>query len=81
MKIVIVYGADWCGPCKMLKSAFSREDIEYTYIDIDAKLKETREAEIRGVPTILIVEEDKQQIRIIGFNDSVLERIKQEIKE
>lgn len=74
---VTVYSAEWCGPCRMLKSAFEKENIDYTTIDIEACATEAKAAGVRGVPTIVITKENKKEVRIVGFNPATLKRIKE----
>lgn len=87
---VTVYTADWCGPCRMLKAAFKKagikvkkegvkQDLEYEPIDIDACAKEAKEAGVRGVPTIVITDYEGKDTRIVGFDNKVLQRVKQEL--
>lgn len=74
---VTVYSADFCGPCKMMKAGFKREGIEYKEIDVDADTESSAKAGIRGVPTTVITEEGKEDVRIVGFDSTTLKRIKE----
>jgi glutaredoxin len=76
---VTVYSADWCGPCKMMKATFKREGIEYTTIDVDGDTTAAAEAKIRGVPTIVITKADGKEVRIVGFSNTTLKRVKKEL--
>lgn len=35
MKIVALYGAEWCGDCKRSRSLLDKYEVNYNYIDID----------------------------------------------
>lgn len=73
---VTVYSAVWCGPCKMLKPAYKKAGIEYISVDIDANLEDANKAQVRGVPTTVITDDDGKQVaRIVGFNETTLARV------
>jgi glutaredoxin len=76
---ITVYSAEWCGPCKMLKAAFKREGIEYNTVDVDADTTAASKAGIRGVPTTVITKADDKEVRIVGFSNTTLKRVKEEL--
>lgn len=55
-KVMVQYGATWCGNCRITKPKFKRlsesnEDIEFIYVDAE-KLPGSREfAEVSNLPT------------------------------
>jgi thiol-disulfide isomerase/thioredoxin len=55
-KVMVQYGASWCGNCKITKPKFRRfsethEDVEFIYVDAE-KLPGTRSfAEVTNLPT------------------------------
>jgi len=55
-KVMVQYGATWCGNCRITKPKFKRlsesnEDVEFIYVDAE-KLPGTREfAEVSNLPT------------------------------
>jgi len=55
-KVMVQYGATWCGNCKITKPKFKRlaaenESIEFVYVDAE-KLPESRGmAEVKNLPT------------------------------
>jgi predicted DsbA family dithiol-disulfide isomerase len=61
----------------MLKSAFAKEGIEYNTVDVEADTTAAEAAGIRGVPTTVITEEGKEDVRIVGFDSTTLKRIKE----
>jgi glutaredoxin-like protein len=60
-KILIIYGTWWCGQCSSTKRFFDRNQIEYSWVDID-KDRSGEEFVIstnhgmRSVPTIVFVD-------------------------
>lgn len=55
-KVVVQYGAAWCGSCRITKPKFKRmaaehEDVQFVYVDAE-KLPNSRSlAEVRNLPT------------------------------
>ncbi|WP_258103961.1 co-chaperone YbbN [Marinoscillum sp. MHG1-6] len=55
-KVMVQYGATWCGNCKLVKPKFKRmagenEDIKFIYVDAE-KLPQSRSlAEVKNLPT------------------------------
>jgi len=73
-KLVVKFGAKWCGPCKMLDPMMERlskeyEDIVFIDCDIDGKEMMTLSdmMNIRGVPTILFVRNGTIQRTSVGL--------------
>ena len=36
MKQLIYFGAEWCGPCKMVKPRLQEANLPIRYVDVDA---------------------------------------------
>lgn len=55
-KVIVQYGAAWCGACRMIKPQFSglaaeNSDVKFLYVDAE-KLPESRKlAKIENLPT------------------------------
>ena len=64
MHVVKVY-AEWCGPCKVLDKMLQESNIEYKSVDIDSSEGEELSLthKIRGVPTLLILDDNNNLIR------------------
>lgn len=59
MKNLVIFKAHWCQPCKQLAKTVSTLDlgIPINTIDIDADPTATTEFNIRGVPTVLLMDD------------------------
>ena len=63
MRHLLKFSAEWCGPCKMLAGSFKHvnmKDVELKEIDVDQDLETTKQYGIRGVPTLILLEDGKE---------------------
>jgi len=66
--VLLVFGAEWCGPCKMLQkdtldaSAFLDHAgaLELTHVDIDANAKLAADFKVEAVPTLVLLTSDQK---------------------
>jgi thioredoxin 1 len=69
MRKVLRFTASWCQPCKML--ARTLEDIDTDYpietIDIDESQDLAIQYGVRGVPTLVMLENDVETKRVVGM--------------
>lgn len=72
---VIKFGADWCGPCKMLeptivslKEKYNVEggDVEIVSTDVDVDFEISEKYGIRNVPTIIFEKNGVVVERMVG---------------
>jgi len=71
MKELIKFSASWCQPCKSLAANFKHVDmgdVTLSEIDIDENLELAKQYGVRGVPTMVLVEDGKE----IGRKSGVL---------
>ena len=72
MKKVIRFTASWCEPCKML--AKTLEDVQTNLpieiVDIDKDSNTAIEFGIRGVPTMVMVEDGNVLKRLVGMKST-----------
>ncbi|MDL2292116.1 thioredoxin [Acholeplasma sp. OttesenSCG-928-E16] len=71
-KVLLKFYATWCGPCKMISPIIDeinqeRSDIELISIDIDEYRDIAVDFGVRGVPTIVILDNGKEVNRKSGF--------------
>ena len=74
------YNAKWCGPCKQMKphiEKIQKEGYDIQEIDVDEFPSLAEEAEVRGVPTLMIYDNDGMQERVVGYQD--YDRLKKRI--
>lgn len=72
MKKIYKFSATWCGPCKMLAKTLStiESPLPIENIDIDENPTLTQQLKVRGVPTMVIVEDDVELKRKVGVISS-----------
>jgi thioredoxin 1 len=84
-KKLIVFSAEWCGPCKVLKPNLENAEetligkIEIIKADISENEESTKEFEIRNIPTCVLVENGKEIARFHGVKTT--EDIKKFLEE
>lgn len=69
-KKILKFYAEWCGPCKMLTKTLEGRDlgVPLEEIDIDVNSELTVKYGIRGVPTMVYVNDSGEEIsRIVGM--------------
>lgn len=69
MQKLVVFKAHWCAPCKMLAKTLQDTDlgIPVETVDIDADPTSTTEFDIRGVPTVLLMNDNQVMKRRSGY--------------
>lgn len=72
MKNLVVYSASWCNPCQQLKKTLQSVDLEIpiSIIDIDEDPISAAENTIRGVPTLLLMQDNMVIKRKSGYMSS-----------
>jgi thioredoxin 1 len=67
---LLKFSASWCGPCKMLSTTIAgiKDEIPYPIeeIDVDVNTDLAKKFSIRGVPTMILVNEDAEVKRKVG---------------
>lgn len=69
MKQLLKFSATWCGPCKSLAGNMKHvdfKDVELKEIDIDDNLDEAKKFGIRGVPTLVLMNDGVEVKRKSG---------------
>jgi len=74
--IVLVFGAEWCGPCHMLHRLLEKvipqyegKKIKFLYVSIDEEVnKEISTAfSIRNIPTMIYIAGGEAKEKLIGY--------------
>lgn len=67
----VLFTANWCGPCKMMKPEFEKvknnSTIAMEVVDIDIENELTKEKNIRAVPTMKIFKDGSEVYSHSGF--------------
>lgn len=69
MKQLLKFSATWCGPCKSLSGVMKIvdfKDVEVKEIDIDENIDEAKKYGIRGVPTLVLLQDGTEIGRKTG---------------
>lgn len=72
-KCLVMFGASWCGPCKVLKpklQALDRSNV--AYMDVTSN-PHAQELQILAVPTLIAFEGGKPLLREHGLTQSILD--------
>ena len=69
MRRVLKFYADWCQPCKMLSKTLEeiQTDVIIESINIDDSMEIAQEFGIRGVPTMVMLDENVEVKRKSGM--------------
>ena len=72
MKKVLRFTASWCQPCKGLAMnlASVETEVPIEVIDIDYQPDLTKQYMVRGVPTLVMLEDDKEIRRFSGMKST-----------
>lgn len=58
--------ADWCGPCKAVAQVM--DTIEFPYpvvsVNIDEELQLAKSYGVRGVPTLILIDDDEERVKV-----------------
>jgi thioredoxin len=69
-KVLYKFYATWCGPCKIMKPVVdkiaSEHKLNLVEVDIDQHPELADAYEVRGVPTLVLVEDEKVVARHVG---------------
>lgn len=66
MKLLKFY-AEWCGPCKMLSKTMETLDfpMEVVNINIDDDQQTPMKYGIRGVPALVLVDDNEEEVTVV----------------
>lgn len=71
--VLIDFYADWCGPCQMMKPVFEKLSEEYggklKFLKVNTQAEEglAMKFGIQGIPTLIVLKDEKELGRIVGF--------------
>lgn len=68
--ILVDFGAEWCGPCKMIKPVLEEvytKGFNVAYVDIDASPKLAKKYKVTSVPTMVVFVDGEEKSRFVGL--------------
>jgi thioredoxin 1 len=74
---LILFSADWCGPCKMLKPTLEKieesfsESYNFVKVDISDVEETTKKFNIKNIPTCVITKAGKEIGRFSGVKTEI----------
>ena len=84
-KTLVLFSADWCGPCKIIKPALERleeklgETLKIVKVDISEEEGAAKKFNIRNIPTCVLIEGENEIARFSGVKND--EQIKKFLEE
>lgn len=72
--VLVDFYAEWCGPCTLLEPvivdfAAAHDDVLVLKVDAESVPELSRRFEVRGVPTLLVLENGEPAEKQVGFTD------------
>ncbi len=58
---IIMYGSDWCGDCRRAEQWFDRNDVSYTWVDLEQNPDE--------IDSVMRYNEGRRNIPVVVFDD------------
>ena len=70
-RVLVMFGATWCGPCKTFKPKFQNislenPDIVFAYCDVEETSELASELEIQSVPTVVGFFDGIEEASVVG---------------
>ena len=84
-KTLVLFSADWCGPCKIIKPALEKlekelgETLKIVKADISEAEESAKKFNIRNIPTCVLIEGKNEIARFSGVKND--EQIKKFLEE
>lgn len=75
MTKAIYFGAQWCGPCKIVKPMIEalnaeNDSIDVSFVDVDKDGQKAAQYGVRALPTLLVLnKDDRVEHTLIGLQN------------
>jgi len=90
-RVMILFGASWCGPCKVLKPKFQaisdseeNADVQFAYCDVEETMDLARDIGVQSVPTVVAFFGGEEIDSVVGNNEQgvrgLLEKLRSQNK-
>lgn len=85
-KVIVQYGATWCGACKVMKPKLKKhssenKDIVFLYADAEVHVKSRELTAIRNLPTFVGFVDGEIVAKAVGSKPDALNNLVEEIKK
>jgi thioredoxin 1 len=85
-KLIIQFGADWCGPCRVLKpqvDAISENfsGVSFAYVNIDDAPEISQKFGIMSIPTVIGFKDGNPVSQVVGSSFSSVTNLIKKIEE
>ncbi|MEQ9305295.1 MAG: thioredoxin family protein [Marinoscillum sp.] len=83
-KVIVQYGATWCGNCRVIKPKFKRlaasnEDVTFIYVDAEKHPNSRGLAEVKNLPTFASFKDGNLVSQAAGSKTETITNILNEI--
>ncbi|QHM88893.1 thioredoxin family protein [Bacillus velezensis] len=68
-----------CNPCKMVSNYLEQAGVEYEVVDVTQKPEVAAQFEVMGVPVTILLNEQEEVKRSIGFKPNELDELLKEL--
>jgi thioredoxin 1 len=74
LPVIIDFWASWCGPCQMMGPVFEELSSEYkgklnfAKLNVDENPELANKFNVQGIPSLIILKNNQEIERIVGFN-------------
>lgn len=72
MKKIIKFEKEDCNPCVMVSEYFNKQNVIFEAINPFNNPEQAMKYRVRSVPTTLLIENDQELMRIVGFQPTEL---------
>lgn len=84
-RVIAMFSATWCGPCKTLKPKFEKAaeaepGITFAYCDIETAPRAVADLQIMSVPTVISFFDGFEANRFSGNNEAEIHKLLEDLK-